>query len=1087
MRRRGLLSCLVLEGMVAFASGCNRQGRPYATEQAWLREAMRGRRRVELRPAGGFSWAPCRTAPNPKSWLWPAECLDGDAAGLPARPRRHGAGDTGKETTAGDELHFRALGQLLLGTAARSRERAVANLWAALAAQPRDPALLNDLGVAIALRAGEENEPVDLVQALDALSRAITLDRHRPEAWFNQALVEERLHLPLAAARSWRAFLALDGESGWAREAERHLASLRPPPGRQEERRARSQELRLAALRGDAAAVRTATARDRRAARELAIEEALGEWGDDLLRGDPAGAARALQVARAVGAALLELGGDATAADAVGIIDGANGGGLRALAEGHRAFRDARRLISAYRVEPALPLLRRAADRLARGASPVAAWAGVDLASAHVALGRYRQADAEWRTLLVRADARRYPSLCGRICWGLGWSLSRQGRLGPAHESYQRAVPFFTAAGEALNLADVQARTAEILNRLGEPALGWRHRYAALRETAGTLDTDRLYYLLEDAALAAEEDGEPAAALCFQTEALEVARSGGQPLRLAEALVSRARIALALGRPEAASADLRQARRACGAGEPGTTREGIEGDLVFFEGEARRAVDPAAAIALLTRSLELYRRKALSLSLPRAYLGRARAELALNRDQDAEADLAAAAAVVAEQAKAIGDRALRLSFADTVQDLFDSMILYQADRRRDPLAALNASERARNLATAGPPPRSREPGREARPAASEKTRAAAGPGGVPWLGSIPAGVTILEYALVRDELLCWTIQARGVSLVRRPDAAALEPLLNSWLGGMRDPDAETETGRLAESLYRRLVPATLERAETLVIVPDKALNAVPFAALRNPASGRYLIEEHAIAVAPSARSFLATLDRPPAPPVTRWKALLVGNPDFDRRQMSWLPELPGAAVETAAIGKLYDGATVLTGRQPTVSRVLDELSRHELVNYAGHAVANLRDPAHSYLALAPSPGRADPGMLFAWQIGWQRLPRLRLVVLSACGTLSAAARRNGGLSGLARPFLDAGAAAVLGTLWNVEDRASAGLLVEFHRRLRAGATASTALRSAQLSLLRGPDGELRAPGAWASFELLGDFVPNSIPPERSTR
>lgn len=84
--------------------------------------------------------------------------------------------------------------------------------------------------------------------------------------------------------------------------------------------------------------------------------------------------------------------------------------------------------------------------------------------------------------------------------------------------------------------------------------------------------------------------------------------------------------------------------------------------------------------------------------------------------------------------------------------------------------------------------------------------------------------------------------------------------------------------------------------------------------------------------------------------------------------------------------------------------------------------------------------------------------------------------------GLARAFHYAGARLVLSSLWSVEDRATAELMIRFHRNLRTGQSKDEALRSAQLELIRGPiaiaGGETidaTAPGSWAAFQLYGDW------------
>ena len=66
-----------------------------------------------------------------------------------------------------------------------------------------------------------------------------------------------------------------------------------------------------------------------------------------------------------------------------------------------------------------------------------------------------------------------------------------------------------------------------------------------------------------------------------------------------------------------------------------------------------------------------------------------------------------------------------------------------------------------------------------------------------------------------------------------------------------------------------------------------------------------------------------------------------------------------------------------------------------------------------------------------------------------------------------------GAAAVLVSLWNVDDRATARLMEVFYRRLLTGRTPAAALREAQVALHRGPG--WRAPYYWAGFVLQGDW------------
>jgi CHAT domain-containing protein len=166
---------------------------------------------------------------------------------------------------------------------------------------------------------------------------------------------------------------------------------------------------------------------------------------------------------------------------------------------------------------------------------------------------------------------------------------------------------------------------------------------------------------------------------------------------------------------------------------------------------------------------------------------------------------------------------------------------------------------------------------------------------------------------------------------------------------------------------------------------------------------------------------------------------------------------------------------VLQGAAATRGAFLAGLGRASVVEFGGHAVVHPDLPGRSALVLADGPGGAS-GALYARDLAGLALPHTELVVLAACGTARGDLSRTDGVASLVHPFLAAGVPAVVASLWNVDDAATARLSLALHRRLAAGEDAAAALRSAQLELLRGPRESLRSPLAWAPFELFGAAV-----------
>ena len=114
----------------------------------------------------------------------------------------------------------------------------------------------------------------------------------------------------------------------------------------------------------------------------------------------------------------------------------------------------------------------------------------------------------------------------------------------------------------------------------------------------------------------------------------------------------------------------------------------------------------------------------------------------------------------------------------------------------------------------------------------------------------------------------------------------------------------------------------------------------------------------------------------------------------------------------------------------------------------------------------------DDGVLEAWEIVRLNLTA-ELAVLSGCETARAAPSTGEGIIGINWAFFVAGAPATVVSQWKVDSAPTAGLMIEFHKRLTGDRTIANAeaLRQAALTLLHG---RYRHPVYWAGFILMGD-------------
>jgi CHAT domain-containing protein len=112
----------------------------------------------------------------------------------------------------------------------------------------------------------------------------------------------------------------------------------------------------------------------------------------------------------------------------------------------------------------------------------------------------------------------------------------------------------------------------------------------------------------------------------------------------------------------------------------------------------------------------------------------------------------------------------------------------------------------------------------------------------------------------------------------------------------------------------------------------------------------------------------------------------------------------------------------------------------------------------------------EDGVLTAYEAGTLNLQGTQLVVLSACETGLGEVQSGEGIYGLQRSIQLAGAAAVLTSLWRVNDTATEQLMTDFYARWLGGKPKRKAFRDAQLSLRK----KYPEPQFWGAFLMVGE-------------
>lgn len=384
------------------------------------------------------------------------------------------------------------------------------------------------------------------------------------------------------------------------------------------------------------------------------------------------------------------------------------------------------------------------------------------------------------------------------------------------------------------------------------------------------------------------------------------------------------------------------------------------------------------------------------------------------------------------------------------------------------------------------------------------------------LGAADAMVLIL---LGRDRGYVLAVRQGRVSAVRTSlgegEAKALVDTLRS---GVIDQTTKRE-GRFDPAPARRLyaellepLQSALDGAETLVVVPDGPLLALPFGMLltSDPVAGPigaypWLIRRHAVVHVPSAQAFVTIRQRGGASsaplayagfgdfqPPTRQQLAASFPPDrcrTDADAVAELGPLPGTPREVRLAGQVLGARAgdVKLGREFTKDALTaSTLGQRRIIHFATHALLAtettcLNEPS---LLVTPLQGAQDAESVFvkASDILAFNLDA-DLVVLSACNTGGGAGSQDGGgggeaLSGLARSFFYAGTRGLLVTHWDADDGAATFIISDAMRRQAEGRSSAAALRGIQIAILdeagKGFPENWGHPFYWSAFALIGD-------------
>lgn len=697
------------------------------------------------------------------------------------------------------------------------------------------------------------------------------------------------------------------------------------------------------------------------------------------------------------------------------------------------------------------------------------------------ALTSLRQATTLFRRVGDRLAEGRALLLEGRIRLGMGRRQTARSRL-------QQGLPLVRAAGDKLAEADGLHTLGRVLAADGDHA-GARaefERALTLHRDIGSRrgEADDLH----DTAVSLLATGDCATARDLLSQGLDVRRATG------------------LRRPEADTLFwLAKAERACG--DLAAAQTHLEGALALTEQLRSGVIEQDLRTSYLTTNLTYYSTYVdVLVARHRSSPGEGFDRLAFSATEQARAREAV------ERLKerwatdgAVGDPSLRARERDLRAQVnyWSWQVWQQADRsgKPDQIDALRASL-ARVMAERSDA--------EAQLHRSDPRFAALTQVEPVEVATVQRELlddqtVLLEYMLGDERSYVWVVTSDSVATADLPPRADIERRalgFYRFLSAPRDqpPTADALASGSADARYLARVllgpAASVLTRRRVLVVPDGALNYIPFGALVDPQRGTPLTAEHEVVAAPSsglalmlqrqaqrseAPKALAVLADPVFdvtdprvrvdPAVTSAPAARGPAPGIPSRRLSRLPFSRDEAERILRLVPANSRLQALNFDANRATAVSANLAQYRIVHFATHAIQDDEHPELSgiVLSLVGANGRPQDGFLRIHDLYGLHL-RADLVVLSACETGIGRQTGREGLASLARGFFFAGATRVMSSLWKVDDEATARLMELFYKALLNDP------RQEPAAALRAAQNEMQHQKRWADPHYWSGFV-----------
>ncbi|WP_445755950.1 CHAT domain-containing protein [Polaribacter sp.] len=327
--------------------------------------------------------------------------------------------------------------------------------------------------------------------------------------------------------------------------------------------------------------------------------------------------------------------------------------------------------------------------------------------------------------------------------------------------------------------------------------------------------------------------------------------------------------------------------------------------------------------------------------------------------------------------------------------------------------------------------------------------------------------SVLKYKIIEDNLYLFIITKNTINYQSISFKTAQRNLIENYIKLLRN---KREDKVLASKISEILIPFSLPKTKSLVIVPDDILLHLPFETLVK--NKNYMVFDYTFSYA----SYLVFANSKNQ--INTKNNAIVFSPTYVKGNSSASRDnykaLKGAQKEAEEIANIFN-YEIFKDNNATKANFLAKATKANLLHLAMHATINNEKPELSYFLFSKN----DDNKLYLEELHGMQL-KADLAVLSACNT-GTSLQNSSGITSLQRAFTLAGVPTTVSSLWEAPDETTKEIMISFYNNFKKGLSKSEALQKAKLSYVKNTkDINLMAPYYWAGFVVFGDDAPIAV-------